>query len=188
MRAVGRSVHSVWKPTAQSTSAADVVADDHHLVADRLHHARVLGDRVLHRLDEALDVGQRLLLALLLGEARVAGEVGERHGDLDAAELGIVLEVHLHVADHVLLDEVLEVALMDVVHDRRGERQEIARQVLHLLGHLQAWDAVAHQRLVHVEVEQAGLGVGDLGQRLSIHARELEERDQREAGVEHDAT
>ena len=38
--------------------------------------------------------------------------------------------------DHVLLDEVLEEAAVDVVHDRRGERQQVAREVLHLLGHL----------------------------------------------------
>ena len=162
-----------------------VVADHHHLVADRLHDARVLGDRVLDRLDEALDVRERLLLALLLGEARVAREVGERDRHLDAAQLRVVLEVHLHVADHVLLHEVLEIALVDVVHDRRRQRQQIAGEVLHLLGHLQARDAVAHERLVHVEVEEPRLGVRDLGQRLSIHARELQERDEREAGIEH---
>ena len=46
-------------------------------------------------------------------------------------------------------------------------------------------DAVAHQRLVHVEVEQADLGVGDLRDRLAVDAHELEERDEREAGREH---
>jgi hypothetical protein len=89
------------------------------------------------------------------------------------------------VPDHVLLDEVLEVALVDVVHDRRRERQQVTREVFHLLGHLQAGHAVAHERLVDVEVEEARLGVGDLGERLPVHARELEERDQREAGVQH---
>ena len=73
--------------------------------------------------------------------------------------------------DHVLLDEVLEEAPVDVVHDRRGEREQVAREVLHLLGHLQAGHALAHERLVHVEVEQAHLGVGDLGERLPVHAR-----------------
>jgi hypothetical protein len=37
-------------------------ADDHHLVADRLDHARVVGQRLLDGLDEALDDVQRLLL------------------------------------------------------------------------------------------------------------------------------
>ena len=89
------------------------------------------------------------------------------------------------MADDVLLDEVLQEALVDVVHDRRGERQQLARQALHLLGHLQPGHAVAHQRLVDVEVEEPHLGVGDLRQRLAVDAHELQERDQREAGGEH---
>ena len=56
---------------------------------------------------------------------------------------------------------------------------------LHLLGHLQARDALTHERLVHVEVEEAHLGVGDLSQRLTVDAQELQEGDQREAGLEH---
>ena len=70
---------------------------------------------------------------------------------------------------------------MDVVHDRRGERQQLAREALHLLGHLEPGHAVAHQRLVDVEVEQPHLGVGDLGERLAVDAHELQERDEREA-------
>ena len=62
-----------------------------------------------------------------------------------------------------------------VVHERRGQRQQLAREPLHLLGHLEARHAVAHQRLVHVDVEQAHLGVGDLGQRLAVDAHELQE-------------
>ena len=58
-------------------------------------------------------------------------------------------------------------------------------EALHLLGHLQARDAVAHQRLVDVEVEQPHLGVGDLRERLAVDADELQERDQREAGGQH---
>jgi hypothetical protein len=71
------------------------------------------------------------------------------------------------------------------VHDRRGERQQLGGQTLHRLGDLEARDAVAHQRLVDVEVEELDLGVGDLGQRLPVHAHELEEGDEREARVEH---
>ena len=87
--------------------------------------------------------------------------------------------------DDVLLDEVLQEALVQVVHDRRAQRQQLAGQPLHLLGHLEPPDAVAHQRLVHVEVEQAHLGVGHLGQRLAVDAHELQEGDEREAGCEH---
>ena len=89
------------------------------------------------------------------------------------------------MADDVLLDEVREEALVHRVHDRRGERQQLAREALHLLGHLQAGDAVAHERLVDVEVEQAHLGVGDLRERLPVDAHELQEGDEREAGGEH---
>ena len=74
---------------------------------------------------------------------------------------------------------------MHVVHERRGERQQVARQVLHLLRHLHPRHALAHQRLVHVDVEQPHLGVGDLRQRLAIHARELQEGHEREARGEH---
>ena len=70
---------------------------------------------------------------------------------------------------------------MDVVHDRRGERQQLARQPLHLLGHLEVRHPVLDQRLVDVEVEEADLGVGDPRQRLAVDAHELEEGDEREA-------
>ena len=38
-----------------------------------------------------------------------------------------------------------------------------------------------------VEVEELHLGVGDVRQRLPVHAHELEERDERQPGVEHRA-
>ena len=38
-----------------------------------------------------------------------------------------------------------------------------------------------------VEVEELDLGVGDLRQRLPVHAHELQERDQRQPGVQHRA-
>jgi hypothetical protein len=88
------------------------------------------------------------------------------------------------VADHVLLHEVREETLVDVVHDRRGQRQEVAGEPSHLLGHLQRGDAVAHERLVDVEVEEAHLRIGHLRQRLPVDARDLQERDEREACIE----
>ena len=57
----------------------------------------------------------------------------------------------------------------------------LAREALHLLGDLDARHARAHQRLVHVEVDQAHLGVGDLRDRLPVDAHQLQERRQREA-------
>jgi len=71
---------------------------------------------------------------------------------------------------------------VDVLHDRRGQRQQLAGQALHLLGHLQAGNPVAHQQLVDVQVEQAHLGVGQLGQRLAVDPHELQEGHQRESG------
>jgi hypothetical protein len=85
------------------------------------------------------------------------------------------------VADHVLGHVVLEEAPVHVVHQRRGDRQQVARQPFHLLGHLEARHALAHERLVDIEVEQAHLGVGDLGQGLPVDAAQLQERDEREA-------
>ena len=61
----------------------------------------------------------------------------------------------------------------------------VARELLHLLAHLPARDALAHERLVHVEVEEAHLGVGHLRERLPVDAHELQQRDEREAGAQH---
>ena len=47
-------------------------------------------------------------------------------------------------------------------------------------------DALAHERLVDVEMEEAHLGVGHLRQRLSVDAHQLQQRHQREAGREDD--
>ena len=163
----------------------DVLAHDHDLVADRLDHARVVGQRVGHVLDEPLHVRDRLVLALLLGVAGVAGQVAEGDAHADPAQVLPLLALHLHVADHVLLHVVLQEALVHEVHQRRRHRQQVASQVLHLLGHLDARDALAHQRLVHVQVEQPHLGVGDLAQRLAVHPRQLQECHQREAGGQH---
>ena len=95
------------------------------------------------------------------------------------------LQLALHVTDHVLLEEEAQVAGMQVVDQRRGERQDVAGQLPHLLGHLQLGDAIADQRFVDVEMEEPHLGVGDAPQRLGVDADELEEGDQREAGGEH---
>ncbi len=183
MRGSGRSRLELLEADRPVEHRRGVGADDHHLVADRLDDARVVGQRVLHRLDEALDDVDRLLLPRLLGQARVAGEVGEgdRHPHAPEVEVAAGLDLELHVADDVLVEEVLEVALVDVVHDRRGERQQLAREPLHLLGHLEVRHAVLDQRLVDVEVEEADLGVGDPRQRLAVDAHELEEGDEREA-------
>jgi hypothetical protein len=74
---------------------------------------------------------------------------------------------------------------MQAVHHRRRERQQVGGERLHLLRHLEPRHAVAHQRLVHVQVEQLDLGVGDLRERLAVDADQLEERDEREAGLQH---
>ena len=101
---------------------ARVGADDHHLVADRLDHARVVGQRDLDAGDEPLDDVERLLLPRLLGQPRVAREVGERDRDAQAPEVDVALG--LHVADDVLLDEVAQEPPVQPVHHRRGEREQ----------------------------------------------------------------
>ena len=98
----------------------------------------------------------------------------------------VAVEVGLHVADDVLLDEVLEVALVDLVHDRRGQRQQLAGSATPSARPISTPVAPdAHQRLVDVEVKQPHLGVGDLRDRLAVDAHELEQGDQRKPGVEH---
>ena len=91
----------------------------------------------------------------------------------------------LHVADHVLLDEEAQVAVVQVLGQRRRQRQDVGGEVAHLRRHLQLGDGVADQRFVHVEVEEADLGVGDPPHRLHVDADQLQEGDQREAGGEH---
>ena len=187
MRGSGRSVESsTGSPTAQSTSARGVGADDHHLVADRLDHARVVGQRLADQLDEALDDLERLLLTHLLGQPRVAREVGERDRHPHPPERRVVGD-QLQVPDDVLLEEVVQQPLVHGVHDRPGQRQQLGREVRELLGDVQHGRAVADHRLVDVEVEELDLGVGDLRERLPVHAHELQERDQRQPGVQHRA-
>ncbi len=159
---------------------------DHHRVPDRLHDAGLVGERGLDALDEALDGVQRVLLAGLLGQPGVAGEVGEgdRHAQATEVQVGRVLRITLQVTDNVLLDEVGEEALVQVVHDRSRQRQQVAREVLHLLGHLQPGNAVADQGLVHVEMKEPDLGVGDRPQRLAVDAHELQEGDGRQPGID----
>ena len=98
---------------------------------------------------------------------------------VSASELG------LHVADHVLLDEEAQVAVVQVLGQRRRQRQDVGGELAHLLRHLQLRHRVADQRLVHVEVEEADLGVGDPPHRLGVDADQLQEGDEREAGGEH---
>ena len=158
--------------------------DDHHLVADGLDDHGLRRQRRLHRLHEALDEVERLLVALLLRVAGEAREVDEAERHLDPAELARPRELGLHVAHDVLLDEEPQVPVVDVLHERSGERHERLHQVLHLLGHLERPDALLDQRLVDVDVEQADLGVRDPPQRLGVDADQLQERDEREARVE----
>ncbi len=161
-------------------------AHDHHLVAQHLDHPRVDRQRLFDGLHEPLDRAERRLVAALDRQARIAGEIGERDRHPQAALLErVVAEIGLHVADHVLLDELREQTAVEVVHERRREREDLAREPLHLLGDLHARDARAHQRLVHVQVDQAHLGVGDLGDRLPVDAHQLQERGQGQARVEH---
>ena len=88
------------------------------------------------------------------------------------------------MADDVLLDVEAQVALVDVVDQRRRHRQQLGGEVAHLLGDLERGDALADQRLVDEEVEEPDLGLGDVADRVRVDADELEEGDEREAGGE----
>jgi len=56
-------------------------------------------------------------------------------------------------------NEMLKVALVDLVQDGAGERQHLARERVHLLGDLDTGRARAHKWLVHVQVKQTHLRV-----------------------------
>jgi hypothetical protein len=130
---------------------------------------------------------ERLDVPLLLGVAGEAGEVDEAEGDPHVAKLHfgrIHGRVALHVADDVLLDEITQVALVQVLRQRRRQRQDVGRQLPHLLRHFQLRHGVADQRFVDVEVKEAHLGVGDPPHRLRVDAHQLQEGDERKAGGE----
>ena len=184
-RALGRAV--AWKPTAQSVERGRVRADDHHLVADRLDDARVVGQRVLDRLDEALDRGHappprpapRSCACSRRGRRRRSPRAGGPRSSASSSRSASMWPM-TSCSTKCCRKRWCRWSMIGEASgsSSRGEP-------LHLLGHLEPGDAVAHQRLVHVEVEQAHLGVGDLGQRLAVDAHELQEGDEREAGGEH---
>ena len=183
LRPLGEATEQLHRPLGQR---ARVRRDDHHLVADRLHDRRLGRQRRLDRFDEVLDHVERLQVTLLLGVAGEAGEVDEAERHRDLAERACRgTQLALHVADHVLLEEEAQVAGVQVLGQRRRQRQDVGGQLAHLLGHLQLRHAVADHRFVHVEVEEPHLGVGDPAQRLHVDADQLQEGDQREAGGEH---
>ena len=90
-------------PSSAAASGPTTITSSPSVLITRASAGRRLPDR----LDEALDGADRLLVAVLDGQPRVAGEVGERDRHAQPALLERLLaEVGLHVADHVLLDEV----------------------------------------------------------------------------------
>ena len=188
MRGSGRVACSTWKPTAQSTRAAGsepTIITSSPIV---LMIARVVGERVLDVLDEALHRADRLLVALLLGQPRVAGEVGEGDRHAQPAEVERARRSSRSVSMWPITSCSTKCArkrwwTWSIIGEASGSSSRASPSISSAIsrpGH-----AVAHERLVDVEVEQAHLGVGDLRQRLAVDADELQEGDQREARAEH---
>ena len=106
MRGRERRSNSSWKSIAQSASATGsvptIITPSPMFFTTRAPR----GQRVLDRHDEPLEQVQRLVLALLLGEPHEPDQVGERdrHAQLSERLLAELLELGLHVGDHVLLD------------------------------------------------------------------------------------
>ena len=177
---------SAWKPTAQSTSAdgsePTTITSSPIVLITRASSGSVSCDR----LDEALDDLERLLLARLLGQPRVAREVGERDRRRAArpSSASVGLEPRggrrRPARGSAAASAGARASMIGAASgsSSRGEAR-------HLLGDLQARRAVADHRLVDEEVEELDLGVGDLRQRLAVDAHELQEGDEREPGVEH---
>src|SRR5215207_2125252 len=155
-----------------------VRGDDHHLVADRLDDERLGWKRRLNSLDESLHEVERLLIPLLLRVTGEPGQVDEAERHLDPAQLALPRELGLHVADDVLLDVEAQVALVDLLHQWRRDREEVSRESLHLLRHLKRVDPLPDEGLVDVQVEQPHLRLGDLANRLGVDPDELEQRHQ----------
>ncbi len=183
IRGSGRSVWSAWKPTAQSTSALRSVPTTITSSPIVLITRALSGSVSETMLDEPLDHLQRLLLAHLLGQARVPREVGEADRHPHPAQGGVVGD-ELEVADDVLLEEVPQQPRADRLHDRPGQREQLARR-----GRSAPRPSPARARRRGSsargrEVEKPDLRVGDLGERLAVHAHDLQEGDERQPGVQ----
>ena len=79
----------------------------------------------------------------------------------------------------------LEQAVVDVAEQRHHERDQLADHPFHLLADLRAGDTGSHQGLVDVQVHEPHLGVGDLPDRLRVHAGQLQEGHRGQPDVEH---
>ena len=157
-----------------------LAADDHRAVAGELDQAGAVGQRGLDVDAQAVGLLEGLLDALLLGVAREAGDVDEADRDVHvAARAG--KRAGLHVLDLDLLGELLQVARVHVLEHRQHVRQRGLDQRAHDVGDLFGADAALQQRLVHEHADQAGLGVGQVAERLRRHAHDLQQRAQRHA-------
>ena len=184
----GRPAWSRWKPTAHSVSAAGsdptIITSSPIVLITRASSGSVPSTASTNRSTASTASSSPSSSVSRVYPVRSANAIATR---IRPRSTRVALEVGLHVADDVLLDEVLQVALVDLVHHGRGQRQQLAREREHLLGGLDAGGARAHQRLVHVQVEQPHLGVGDPRHRLPVDPHQLQQRDQRKAGLEHRA-
>jgi hypothetical protein len=74
---------------------------------------------------------------------------------------------------------------VQVLGQRCRQRQDVSRQLPHLLRHFQLRHGIADHRFVHVEMEEAHLRLGDPPHRLRVDADQLQEGHERKAGCEH---
>ncbi len=117
MRGAGTSGEiAAWKSTAHCVSATASAPMTITSSPSVLITRASIGSECCDGLDEAFHDADGLLVAALLGQARIAGQVGEGDHHAHAPLLGDAAgELGLHVADHVLLDEVPEKAPVQVV-------------------------------------------------------------------------
>ena len=161
-------------------------ADDHHLVADRLDDARVVGQRRARPpRRSARPRSTRLLLALpprsgacsprgRRRRSRPAGGRGRASPRRGRPPCGRSTSCSTKCRRKRWWT-------WSMIGEASGSSSRARPSISSAIS--RPGDAVAHQRLVDVEVEEPHLGVGDLRQRLAVDAHELQEGDEREAGA-----
>ncbi len=176
MRGRGRCVVQLLEADRPVDERGGVGADDHHLVADRLHRRARRRAASPRRLDEALD-RRRPPPPPRPPPSAACSRRGRRTRSRRAAGRG-----RRRPSTSTSMWPTTSCSTKcrrkrwwtwSMIGEASGSSSRASPSISSAIsrpGH-----AVAHQRLVDVEVEEPHLGVGDLRERLAVHAHELQQ-------------
>jgi len=112
---------------------------------------------------------------------------GERDCEWDTAAGVARLEepcLFRQVKGEILPDRTAQCLPVEVGECRLDQRHEVVDSLRRELRELVSLDATRPKLLVHMEVEQPGLGLGDTRHGIAVDAHQLQDRPLREADVE----